>query len=191
MTEIPMTQEFTKKPIEIEQAQPEDAEAVSELLRITWMATYPNAEAGITEEDIRLRTEGEHGERIPKNIQRWRESIESNDGSRAVFVARENGKVVGVAAPGITEGKRRIGALYVLPTMQGKGVGSRLMEQALAWHGDDEDIYLAVANYNQNAINFYKRFGFVETDTPITDEGNVYGDTRIPEIEMVRPRVKQ
>jgi GNAT superfamily N-acetyltransferase len=180
-----MTQEFTKPPVEVELARPEDAEAISELLRTTWMATYPNAEAGITEEDIRLRTEGEHGERIPKNIQRWRESIETTDGSRAVFVARENVKVVGVGAPGIIDGKRRIGALYVLPNMQGKGVGSQLMEKALAWHGMDEDIYLAVASYNQNAINFYKRFGFVETDTPIVDEGNVYGDTRIPEIEMV------
>jgi hypothetical protein len=72
MTENPMTQEFTKPPVEVELARPEDAEAISELLRTTWMATYPNAEAGITEEDIRLRTEGEHGERIPKNIQRWR-----------------------------------------------------------------------------------------------------------------------
>jgi ribosomal protein S18 acetylase RimI-like enzyme len=183
-----MTSNEAQTPVVIERALPEDAEAVSELLHVTWMATYPNAEAGITEEDIRLRTEGEKGERIPQNIQNWRENIESNDGSRAVFVARQDSQVVGMSASGISasNGKRRLYALYVLPETQGKGVGSKLMEKALDWLGEEQDIYLAVASYNQNAIGFYKRFGFESAGTPIVDEGNVYGTTRIPEIEMVR-----
>jgi ribosomal protein S18 acetylase RimI-like enzyme len=172
--------------IAIERAEPEDAEAISELLRITWMATYPNAEAGITKEDIRLRTEGKHGERIPQNIKNWRKRIETNDGSVAVFVARRHGKIVGMVAPGFIDSRRRIGALYVLPDMQGKGVGGKLMKKALEWHGDKEDIWLNVASYNQNAINFYKRFGFKQTNTSIMDQGNVYGNTHIPEIELVR-----
>jgi ribosomal protein S18 acetylase RimI-like enzyme len=170
----------------IERAKPEDAEAVVEVLRLTWMDTYPNAEVGITDEDIRLRTEGEHGERIGQNINKWRKNIENIDGSRLVIVARINGKVVGVTAPRVTDGIRRLGALYVLPEAQGKGVGGLLIRKALEWHGNKDDIYLNVATYNLHAIDFYRNYGFEQTDNPVVDEGNVYGKTQIPEIEMVR-----
>ena len=179
-----MSNEFNNEPV-IERAIPQDAEAVSELLRRTWMATYPNAEAGITEEDIRLRTEGENGERISQNIEDWRKRIETSDGSVAVFVAKKDGRVVGMTAPGIIDGKRRIGAMYVLPENQREGVGRALMQKALEWHGTEEDIYLLVASYNQKAIKFYKDNGFEQTDRVVEDKGNVYGNTRIPEIEMI------
>ena len=182
MSETTLSKEADDMEIIIERATPDDADAISELLRITWQATYPNEEVGISEEDIRLRTEGEHGERIPQNVENWRKRIETDDGTVAVFVAREAGQVVGMAAPGIIDGQRRIGAMYVLPDAQGKGIGGRLMERALEWHGHEEDIYLLVASYNDNAINFYKRFGFVQTDTAVIDKGNVYGNTQIPEI---------
>lgn len=170
----------------IERATPEDAEGINSVLRQTWLDTYPNEEAGITEEDIRLRVEGKNGERIPARIQRWKDNIEDKDGSKAVYVARLNGKVVGMTAPGIIDGRRKVGAMYVLPEAQGMGIGGKLMQKVLEWHGDSEDIFLAVASYNQKAIEFYKRFGFEQTDTVIEDEGDVYGNTKIPEVEMVR-----
>jgi GNAT superfamily N-acetyltransferase len=181
-----MTKEHDNHSVTIEPAVPEDAEAVCDVLRQTWLDTYPNEEAGITRDDIRLRIEGVDGERIPKNIERWRKSIATTDGSRAVYVARIDGKVSGVVAPGFIDGQRRIGAIYMLPEAQGKGIGSQLMQKALEWHGDKEDIYLLVATYNQNAIDFYKRFGFEQTDNPVIDTGDVYGNTQIPEIEMIR-----
>ena len=186
MTETTISDELDNNTVAIERALPEDAEAISELLRQTWLATYPNTESGITEADIRLRTDGENGERIPQNIENWRKRIEVNNGSVAVFVARTDGKIVGMAAPGATDSKRRIGAMYVLPETQGKGVGSQIMQKALEWHGYKEDIYLLVASYNQNAIDFYKRFGFEQTDKAVVDECHVYGNTQIPEIEMIR-----
>ncbi len=189
MTESIKSSELGNNSVSIVKATAKDAEAVSELLRQTWLATYPNADAGITKEEIILRTDGENGERIPQNIENWRKRIETDDGSVAVFVARIDGNVVGMTAPCIIEGKRRIGAMYVHPEIQGKGIGSQLMDKALEWHGDQEDIYLLVASYNQKAIDFYRRYGFEQTDAAVIDEGDVYGNTHIPEIEMIRKAV--
>lgn len=169
----------------IDRAVPADAEAVVELLRQTWFDTYPNTEAGITYEDIRRRVEGEKGEHIPQNIERWRSNIVTTDNSRAVYIARIGDEVVGMVAPSFVDGRRRVGALYVLPEVQGKGIGGKLMRKMLEWHGADNDIYLAVASYNQNAINFYQHFGFEQTNHVIRDEGDIYGNKEIPEIEMI------
>ena len=178
--------EIDGQSVVIETAKPEDAEEINNLLRATWLDTYPNEEAGITEEDIRLRLGGANGERIPQRVQRWKDTIEHIDDTRSVYVARLDGRVVGMTAPRIANGRRHVGALYVLPEVQGLGIGAQLMRNCLEWHGDDEDIYLNVASYNQNAINFYKHFGFDTTDTVVEDTGDVYGNTKIPQVEMVR-----
>ena len=187
MSETTMTtQEFDDRAVSVERATPEDAEGVFNVQRQTWLATYPNAEAGITEEDIRVRIEGEHGELVPQKLERWRSGIENPGDNRAVFVVRDNNKVVGFVSPGIIDGQRRIGAIYVLPETQGKGVGGKLLKEALAWHGRDEDIFLHVATYNQNAIDFYKKNGFEETGKEIRDTVAQLGNNKeIPEIEMV------
>ncbi len=173
----------------IEIATPQDAEAISELLRETWRATYPNKEIGITEEDIRLRTDGENGEYIVQNIERWRKNIESTDDKATAYIALKGGKIVGFTYPTIApNGQRYIGALYVLPEAQDQGVGSRLIQANLAWHGEDEPVYLVVAAYNQNAIKFYKKFGFIETGNTVEDlSARKRGLKELPEIEMIRP----
>lgn len=181
MTEQVPPREVVRQPIHIEQAQPEDAEAIFDVQRRTWLATYPNDAFGITYEDIRKRVEGEHGERVQKNVQRWKKSIELSGGTQAIFVVRENGHVVGFVAPGTWNQQCRVGALYVAPEAQGRGIGAALLAKAIKWHGHDKDIFLRVAPYNQNAINFYRSHGFKETDNPVEDDHT----PPIPEIEMV------
>ncbi len=176
-----MTQEFTKQPVEVEEARPEDAAEVFDVQRRTWLDTYPNEKAGVTYDDLKLRLDGENGELIPQKVERWKQGIESTGDRRATFVVRDNGKIVGFVAPGIMNEQRRIGAIYVLPEAQGKGIGNALLKKSIEWHGRDDDIYLHVATYNQNAIDFYKRNGFMETGTKIEDDGT----PQIPEIEMV------
>lgn len=84
------------------------------------------------------------------------------------------------------DGQRRIGAIYVLPGEQGKGTGSKLLQKAVDWYGRDEDIFLHVASYNQQSIDFYKHHGFETTGTHITDDDAITsGSKPIPEIEMV------
>lgn len=187
MSEITMiSREFEHQPFTVDLAKPEDAEGVFNVQKLTWLATYPNTDADITEDDIRIQVEGEHGELIPQKIERWRSGIEATGNERATFVVRDNGKVVGFVAPAIRDGQRRIGAIYVLPETQGRGVGAKLLEKAIAWHGRSEDIFLHVARYNQNAIDFYKKNGFEETGTKIKDEvAQLSTGKEIPEIEMV------
>jgi GNAT superfamily N-acetyltransferase len=80
-----------------------------------------------------------------------------------------------------------VGAFYVLPEYQAHGLGSQMMRSALEWLGSDKPVTVAVAAYNDNAMKFYRGFGFkpgkrIEEDPSEQPPGAV-----IPEIEMVRP----
>ncbi len=187
MSEQPLPKPEQPSPtLEVQPATPEDAAGVYEVQRQTWIDTYPNEEAGITEQDIRNRIEGEHGEKIEDRIAWWRKGIETSGEKRGIYVVKDSSKVVGFVAPGIIEGQRRIGAIYILPEAQGKGLGRKLLEKAIDWHSREEDIFLHVASYNDNAIDFYKKNGFEKTGNSIEDlDARERGDMEIPEIEMV------
>jgi len=180
------TQEFDSQSLVIERAGVDDAEAIMNLKAAAWLDTYPNEALGITVEDVSLRVHGEHGERLVEGIENWKKGIGEEDGkTRVTFVARVDGEVAGFVAPRTVDGRRFIGAMYVMPGKQSKGIGGQLMQRALEWHGRDEDIYLHVASYNQRAINFYERFGFETTDTKLPDEIGMPGGKSLPETEMV------
>lgn len=188
MSEATMAkQEFDKQAVEIERAIPDDAETICDIRDRAWLEAYPNAELGITVDDIRVNAQGRDGEFVPRRIAYLKEKLaQENRTDGTTFVAKVDGKTIGFVDPSIEDGKRRIGAIYVSPEAQGMGVGSKLMQQALAWHGRDEDIFLEVVSYNQNAIDFYKRFGFEQTDTVVTDEpGRPDYLKSLPQIEMV------
>jgi aminoglycoside phosphotransferase (APT) family kinase protein/RimJ/RimL family protein N-acetyltransferase len=155
----------------IEQAVPEDAEAICDIRDRAWLESYPNAKHGITVEDVKLMAQGPNGEYVPRRIAHLKEQLGKDEPTQTTFVAKVNGDVVGFIDPRIDEqNHRRIGAIYVAPEAQSKGVGSKLINQVLDWYGRDHDIYLEVVSYNQNAINFYKRFGFEQTDAIVPDE---------------------
>lgn len=175
--------------VKIEKAEPTDAADISRVSRKTWQATYPNEELGITVEDIRERTEGKDGELIEQKIEQWRNTIESSGENHDVFVARVDDEIVGFINPKIGKnGKRRLGAIYVSPEAQGSGYGAALLLTALEWHGGESDIYLHVTAYNQSAIEFYERFGFMQTGRQVEDRlSKSNGFPELPLIEMVLP----
>jgi ribosomal protein S18 acetylase RimI-like enzyme len=181
--------EVEDSPILIEHAKPEDAEAIMMLKRAAWFAAYPNEEHGVSAEDIRKKfTEDD----LRVGIENWHRGIanETENGNRTTFVARTKGRVVGYASPCIEEEQRRIGALYVSPDSQGQGIGSKLLGKALEWHGSDQDIYLRVLSYNDNAIRLYEKFGFQKTGIETPEEfDEQQGIKLLPEIEMVRKAV--
>lgn len=171
-------------PIEIGAAMPADADAITDIQIKTILATDPNERAGITYENMRRRVAGEHGEKVAQKVEMWRRDIETRDETHAVFVARQGEQVVGFVAPRFDDQQRRVlGGLYVLPEVQGHGVGSRLLERALQWHGPNQDIYLKVVEYT-TAVGFYQRFGFQPTGrrVPLID----INGPPLPRIEMMR-----
>ena len=168
----------------IEPAVPTDAVELRRIQRETWYATYPNKKRGVTRAGLVRRQEGANGEKNQEKIKFWTKQIADSGDTHAVFMARIGHKTVGHAAPAFMEGQWRIGAIYVLPEAQSKGVGSLLLGAALDWHGDKHDIYLHVAGYNYNAITFYEKFGFELTGKKFEDDAPA--EANIPELEMVR-----
>lgn len=72
-------------------------------------------------------------------------------------------------------------AIYLLDEAKGTGVADTLMHEFLAWADKDKPCTLEVFTFNEKALRFYARFGFVATNQPV----QFYKD-KMPFIEMKR-----
>lgn len=178
-----------KREYKIEDARPEDVEKIRMIARDWWIKLYPNEEFGITREDI---------EAIdwlnPEQMERRRRKILEDDNFHAWVLKDEGNNVIGFCQVSknsnrSAKGEGEIVAMYLVSELQGKGLGRKLMETAFAWLGDERDLILEVVSYNTNAINFYKKFGFVETDRPVSGKRTqLPSGKQIPRIVMLRPK---
>lgn len=172
---------FENHTIAIEVAQPDAAEAIVRIQKETWLATYPNEEHGITVEDILAKGLGSS-----ERMERWRKNIAEQAEKDRTWVAKEDGLVIGYCFAKKGETEHEIGALYVLPSHQGKQIGQKLVSEALAWLGNDKPTVLGVASYNTKAIAFYKRMGFKESAEPPAGIAALPSGKYIPQLKMVR-----
>lgn len=73
--------------------------------------------------------------------------------------------------------------LYVLPDMQGYGLGTRLTQTAIEHFAPAKEIALFVKNDNVKAIGFYKRSGYsIAKEVPV-----VMGHMHFTDYVMTRP----
>lgn len=168
--------------MKIREATAEDYEGIKAVQKATWLATYPNEEYGISLKEVEAQVN-----RPPRRpIEEARKAI-AGDENGHYWVATENDEIVGFCSALRKDGKNRVGAIYIFPDYQGKGIGKQLMVEAFRWLGNDKDIFVGVASYNEQAIKFYESFGFVSTGETGTSPGAKlpFGSV-IPEIEMVR-----
>lgn len=168
-------------------AKPEDAGEIQELLYKTWLATYPNAEHGITTDDIKaLYKTKNDGERIAKR----EEALRNPRSGEFCFVAKDDSRVVGFCRTVESVSGNKLQAIYVIPDFQGKGVGKALWNEASKKFNPSKDIFVEVATYNLKAIVFYKSLGFKETGKTFTEERfRMKSGSIIPETELVIRRL--
>lgn len=174
-------QAFSEENIVIKPAQSEDAEAITHIQADTWLATYPNKEHGITEEDIRAKKLDD-----PARTERWRQRIETPTMGQMIWIAKEKDRVIGFCFVKKGDTENYIEALYVYPNEQRKGAGQKLMHEALNWLGPHKKIGLGVTTYNQQAMKFYQKLGFEISDEPPESVPSLPSGLTMPVIKMVR-----
>lgn len=89
---------------------------------------------------------------------------------RAIFVAEESNKLVGVAeAYPITNDTWLLDSIAVLPNYRRKGIGHQLMKRIISHieNKGGKKIQLYVQPDNVNAIRFYTKLGFAIATQPI------------------------
>lgn len=168
----------------IEDARPEDVEATRTIVRDAWLRIYPNQEHGITLEDL------QGIDWFTEMDRRRQEIIKSKD--KHTWVLRDDkGVVVGFCKATKIDEIGEIDAMYVVPELEGKGFGKKLIQKAIEWLGIDVNIRLEVVSYNTHAIGFYKKMGFQETTNPLKSrQTQLPSGKEIPRIEMMRYKLE-
>ena len=138
--------------ITIEKAKPEDAAAILEYLK----------QVGSETDNLTFGAEG-----MPFSVEAEEEYIASLEKSDAgtMFLAKDGDLIVGVAT--LNRQPRRMShrgefGLTVRKAYWGKGIGSRLLQETIAYAkaNDYATVDLEVLSENERAIRVYEKFGF-------------------------------
>lgn len=160
----------------IREAEPDDVIGIVYVQATTWIDHYPNEEHGIAEKDIRAI---DWQSKIPS----WQHMVKSPD--YIVWVAASDQEILGFMSMADEDDLFVLGTLYVLPEHQDSGIGEQLLDKAKEL-ADKTQISLQVAAYNDKAIDFYKKHGFVLSGS----QGGAYtlpGGKTIPTVQMHWP----
>lgn len=165
---------------EIREGTLDDSEAVRRMQAESWLATYPNDEAGVSYEWVKEQTDQWlTSEWLAKSREILAEVLEKPNSFYSV--AEMEGRIVGfVHVATNDDNTKELEAIYTSPETFGTGLGDRLMERADQWI-DDVTTTLKVVSYNQRAIRFYEKHGFIKVE----GSEEVYKE-KMPVIQMIR-----
>ena len=96
----------------------------------------------------------------PFSVEGYRRELE--DPKATTLVAEENGSIIGYANLWNVAGDVTLNNIAVAEGARSKGAGAQLMEEILRRFADCEFITLEVRRSNLRAVEFYKRFGFMQ-----------------------------
>lgn len=176
-----MPKDVKSDQIVIRPATISDATRIAEINYKTWLATYVNEELGLTAEYLR--------DRKPPNQSRIAKTQEKLQNAKLpCWVAEVDGEVIGYSMPWVDDqGRNRLGGLYILPGFHGRGIGSTLIKKTIANYPAEEKVYLETATYNEKAIRFYQKHGFVINEEKGAYQHSLDDNHSMPVYEMYLP----
>jgi len=168
--------------ITIARATPEDVIGIQDVIYHGWLATYPNAEHGITVDDIEDRYKDRHTE---ERIAQGREQMANPPDGQTTLIAKEGDKIVGFCRATKHPDRNQLYAIYVLPEYHGRGIGTAMWHEAQQYLDSNKHTIVEVAIYNTKAIKFYGGLGFADTGKRMSNpKFKLKSGAVIPEMEM-------
>lgn len=178
-----MREKILGSSLEIHKAEKLHSKEIVSLLLSAWLYTYPNEQYQITESDIRKKFGGIDEKNI--RISDYLDSIRGNT-DVTYLVALLNSKVCGFLYSTRAQGDLYINALYVHPEYHRGGAGSSLLNEGITLNYGVGHIIVDVVSYNEQAIAFYRKHGFVVQGSSQTSFGQFFGGKSVPEIQMIK-----
>lgn len=170
--------------IQIVQPILEDAIESIEVQYRAWLETYPNKKAGVTKEDVEERYKDAF---TGSKLEKRKKIITDPEPNEKFIIAKDRDRVVGMCYGDVQEDKNQLKAIYILPEYHGKGIGTKLWEALYPFFNNTNDTYVEVVDYNEKAISFYKKLGFVDTGKRFQDERfRMKSGAIFTEMEMVK-----
>lgn len=146
---------------DISEATIEYAADICRIRKKSWLATYPNKGHGIKSEDILSNYDFTSASAIAST----KRAITDKDHEEKFWIAsiplitKKSKKIIGFAACQPKDNVMTM--LYVEPHFTRHGVGSALWKIVFKNLDQTRPIEVVVVSYNQSAIQFYRRRGFV------------------------------
>lgn len=158
-----------------------DENELAEMHIQAWKESYMVPESGLTNEKIDELL----GHMLVNTEFRTKtiiEALEHPERSLYRIVRNESGEIVGFFHGTKGEQGNKLDAIYLLNEAKGSGTGGQLMEEFLSWIDKDKPTKLEVFPFNDAAIGFYEKYGFIKTDKKVEPYKGM-----LPVIEMMRP----
>lgn len=133
----------------IRKMKQEDTKQVQNVAKTTWNATYEGIIPSEVQENFLISA---------YNDERMKQRLEQS----TIYVAEVEGSVVGFAnfSPVKEGGKVELGAIYLYPEQQGKGIGTALLQKGIHELDGVNKIYINVEKDNKIGKTFYEAKGF-------------------------------
>lgn len=127
----------------------EDTKQVQGVAKTSWHATYDGIIPFVVQDSF-------------LNMAYSDESMKRRLERSHLFVGESDGGVVGFAnfSPVRDDGKVELGAIYLLPTYQGKGIGTALIQKGVEDLPGIKEIFINVEKDNTVGLTFYRAKGF-------------------------------